>query len=891
MTQNKFCNDNVFTNEASVETFFINRLLEDLGYSDQQIIPKTSIQELRISRGSRSAPYKPDYAIQLDGTVRWVLDAKAPGEELTNYIGQCSGYCLMINQRYRNANPVRYFVLSNGFYTQLYNWDSEEVILELSFADFVDGNEKYNRFKQILSNDGIANMVSQNQQVQHHILYKKTLEEVNAAFAWCHQQIYKKDAMSQSAAFEEFVKVVFLKLLSDRKLLRAHPDIANRTVIEVPVNEVKFSKKWIEEREADTPNPLDTIQFRELLNDLEREILVGNKKRIFEPNERILLSPETIKGVVEKLEDIFLFGIDADLNGRLFETFLNATMRGKDLGQFFTPRSVVKLGAKLARMKVGVLLDNGSRYTESVLDACCGTGGFLIEVLGEMWRKVDSLNTLTLAEKDALKNEIALRKIFGVDVGREPAIARIARMNMYLHGDGGSSIFQADALDKQVRILPNDSLEIQQEKNQLRALVQQPGGFVDVVLTNPPFAKTYDRTTANEAAILDEYELAFSGEGARRTARNSLKSSLMFIERYYDLLKPGGRMITVIDDGILGGDDYRRFRQFIREKFIVRAVISLPGDAFQRSLARVKTSILILEKRRNGETGQPSVFMYPCRYVGIDDPSRQRVLPIDRENRRRAEEEIATVLTHYEAFLQGDPSVADYVVSGDRISDRMDVKSCLLKPNRNVDQWEAAGRNVIKFSELVDLVEFSENNAIDTRESDDFVTYLRVRYDGFAEAGDEILASDSTYSRLYIVSAGDIVLSNIGATYGSCAIVPAELDGCVVTNEFTIFRPKEGVDPRVIWMLLRTPEARANLLLLATGISRTRVKWENLANLILPLPDPEITERVAQAIREAEEMEQASIELRHNAREILETHLDLANNEANDILLAFKPPR
>jgi len=44
---------------------------------------------------------------------------------------------------------------------------------------------------------------------------------------------------------------------------------------------------------------------------------------------------------VRRLEHTFLFGIDVDLNGRLFETFLSATMRGKDLGQFFTPRSIV----------------------------------------------------------------------------------------------------------------------------------------------------------------------------------------------------------------------------------------------------------------------------------------------------------------------------------------------------------------------------------------------------------------------------------------------------------------------------------------------------------------------------------------------------------------------
>jgi len=45
-----------------------------------------------------------------------------------------------------------------------------------------------------------------------------------------------------------------------------------------------------------------------------------------------------------------MFGIDEDLNGRLFEAFLNATMRGKEFwASIFTPRSIVKLITRLGR--------------------------------------------------------------------------------------------------------------------------------------------------------------------------------------------------------------------------------------------------------------------------------------------------------------------------------------------------------------------------------------------------------------------------------------------------------------------------------------------------------------------------------------------------------------
>ena len=62
------------------------------------------------------------------------------------------------------------------------------------------------------------------------------------------------------------------------------------------------------------------VQFRLLVSDLEEEIRKRRKKRIFAHDEVLDLSPETIRGVVERLESLDLYSMDSDLNGRLFET-------------------------------------------------------------------------------------------------------------------------------------------------------------------------------------------------------------------------------------------------------------------------------------------------------------------------------------------------------------------------------------------------------------------------------------------------------------------------------------------------------------------------------------------------------------------------------------------
>ncbi len=892
MSKNKYCASTNLSNEASVEQFFLNRLLQDLGFKDSEIIPKTQIKSVVVSLGSKKVPYTPDYIIKLKTKPRLVIDAKSPSEPIHKYLSQCAGYCLMLNQTFKNENPVQFFLITNGVFTELYEWDSDKPLVKMNFDDFTDSNPKFKDLQRLMSRENLVAKEPMPATDMHELLKPTALESLNATFAWCHQYIYKKGNISQAAGFEEFVKLVFLKLLSDRFIRAKYPELVNLKQFNVKAEDVHFSSSWIKSRESDAQNPMDTIQFHELLEELEKAIRDGTTKRIFEANDHINLSPEIISGVVGKLEHIYLFGIEADLNGRLFERFLNATMRGKDLGQFFTPRSIVKLGTRLADIQLE------RNRCDVVLDACCGTGGFLIEALVEIWAKIDANSSLSQKQKAEMKKAIADNQLFGVDAGKEPNMSRLTRMNMHLHGDGASKIFEADVLDKELTILTNDSLEVKVEKKELAKLIGRKG-FADVVITNPPFAKTYDRKTPSEAKVLDQYELGFNLENGQKTPREGLKSSIMFLERYYDLLKTGGRMVTVIDDGILSGSDMSWVRDFIRKKFIVKAVISLPGDAFQRSQARVKTSLLYLEKKADEDDAktegamqeQGSVFMYGCIHIGLDDPARQRILPIDAINRQNAISEIKTVVELFHRFLNGDPSVRKFVVPSSRIADRMDVKSCLETPGRQIRNWTNMGLRVASLSELVEPIEPSEEDVIDTSESSESVSFLLVTYDGFARKGDEQLASDCKYPELYRVHTGQIVISHISATYGAAAVVLPEFDGCVVAKEFTILKAKAGFDPYIVWMLLRTPEVRADLLLTATGVNRTRVKWNTISSIKMPLPPADLSRELVNNLMDAQKLEQEAKKKRIDARHKLESTLKLDTAEAQFILRAFKPPK
>ncbi len=884
--RNKYCEFETLHNEADVEQNFVRRLLEDLGYSDREIRPKDSLNALTVGgmRGRRQGLYRPDFALLVDGAVRCLVEVKEPGARLDNHEWQVRAYAVLLNGENSDERPVRYYLLTNATETRVYHIDRNRPLFTIAFTAFEEGTARFDELRGLLGRNSITANIDRSGETLE--MERPSISDINAAFSWCHQHIYRKDNISQSDAFSEFVKLISLKLLSDRRIRDTYPEVLEHESFEIAANGVQFSQAWITQNEANSPNPVSEILFRRFMDDMERDIARRTRKRIFERDSRINLKPETIQGVVKKLEKLFLFGIDADLNGRLFETFLNATMRGKDLGQFFTPRSLVKLGVKLAQLKVDVPLRDGTRHTDLVLDACCGTGGFLIDVLADMWSKVDVRRDLADDRKLELKHQIANEAIVGVDIANAPILARIARLNMYLHGDGGTRIFHLNALDPQLADADTDSPETIHEKAELRRLFRNTP--FDVVITNPPFAKALDRSTPEEIRILDSYEIGRDRPN-RGAAAGSVRSVLLFLERYAQLLKPGGRMITVVDDGILSGDDYRRFRDQLRSWFLVKAVVSLPGDAFQRSNARVKTSYVVLERRVDEEQENPPVFMYPCQHVGNDDPKRQRPRAGDARLRELAEQEIEAVIRAFEDFQrgEGDPK---YSVRADRILDRLDVKNCLMSPGRQEAIWAESGQSVHHLYEMLEERTYLDEELI-TKESNEPVTVMVVRYEGVAEAGEEQNPADSSYAKLFPVRAGDIVISNIAASHGSIAVVPDELDGCVVSSEYTVLTALEGFDPIVLQLILRSPELRSDILLSSSGANRTRTRWDLIRNLKAPYPSPHVVNEIQQMTREAEEAKRLAEQLVQTARTTIQSELQLETQDANMVLVAFKPPK
>jgi type I restriction enzyme M protein len=553
-------------------------------------------------------------------------------------------------------------------------------------------------------------------------------------------------------------------------------------------------------------------------------------------------------------------------------------MRGRELGQFFTPRSVVQMMTRIAGLEVT------RTHQSKVIDACCGSGGFLIEALTVMRNLVRENVSLSEHEKEVLLGTICDKCLYGIDLGKDPPLARIARMNMYLHGDGGSRIYYADALDKDLKPTKDEDAELLDNRTELKTALANT--LFDIALTNPPFSMTKEAGNETEYAILSRYDLA-KRDATSSAIRPSLRSSLMFIERYWDLLELGGKLVTVIDDTLLASEVpvFKKARGFIRERFLIRAIISLPGDTFRRSGSRVKTSVLILEKKENESDKQPGCFGFFSHYLGVDDLTPRASESDVQEARARAKQEIDEIASGYEAYLSGKSG--PLVVPAQRLVDRLDLKHCAGEFGRMAENWRKRGVEVRQLDKIVTPI---EDVVIPSLLPDEEFTLIKVSYDGRCELEKIKKGRKIKAKKMYKVKTGQIVFSTIRATDGAIGIVPEAFDGALVSGSYTIFDAlKTPEDTAYLWAVLRSHEIRADMQSQSPGSGRYTTYWPQIGSLLIPWLPESKRKTVGERLIRSWELERQTLLEREAAMKEIED-LGVESEESKKRFKASKAP-
>lgn len=217
-----------------------------------------------------------------------------------------------------------------------------------------------------------------------------------------------------------------------------------------------------------------------------------------------------------------------DLLGAAYEYLISefADSAGKKGGEFYTPRSVVRMMVRLVEPQEGM----------RIYDPCAGSGGML--VLAKEYLDEHGLNSKNLG-------------LYGQE--SNGGVWSICKMNMLLHGIPDADIRNDDTL---------------------AAPAHTEGGELtrfDRVITNPPFSQNYER---QGLAFPERFRFGWCPEGGK-------KADLMFVQHMLSVLRPNGLIATVMPHGVLfrGGAE-RDIRTGILDEDLLDAVIGLGPNLF-----------------------------------------------------------------------------------------------------------------------------------------------------------------------------------------------------------------------------------------------------------------------------------------------------------------------
>ena len=142
----------------------------------------------------------------------------------------------------------------------------------------------------------------------------------------------------------------------------------------------------------------------------------------------------------------------------------------------------------------------------------------------------------------------------------------------------------------------------------------------------------------------------------------------------------------------------------------------------------------------------------------------------------------------------------------------------------------------------------------------------------------EVIGSEIKSTRMFCVQSGQFILSRIDARNGAFGIIPSELDGALVTNDFPVFNiERSRMDLDFLKWMVRTHDFIDMCKRASEGTTnRVRLKEDKFLNLVVPLPPLPEQRRIVARIEELTAKIEEARGLRGEAIESAETLVDSA---------------
>lgn len=381
----------------------IDLRLQNLGWVFNENDPNCNVFQEHaktIEQNKRFDGGKPDYVLYESGSDSplAVIEAKRPGVKLDKAMEQGEKYA-------RAIKAPLVFAFNDTFVTAKQ--------LEQGRPLKIDGEELQDFIDQLTAirfiNEG-AEILSAPKGINF------SREELLDIFKTTNKNLRKDGLRDGYERFSAFAEILFLKLVDESEKLSEHS--GGERTIDKRFCWSDFTKKYKDQALFDFVRDSVWERMRKEYGDIFNAPLG-------------IRNASTLQEIIEMIDPINFTATDTDVKGDAFEYFLKSVTNGnKDLGEYFTPRHIVRTMVNLVK----------PIYGEKVYDPFCGTGGFLLEAFKYLTVRADTSN-------HEIMETIKKKTIFGREI---TSTSRIAKMNMILFGDGHSNIKQMDTLKEPV---------------------------------------------------------------------------------------------------------------------------------------------------------------------------------------------------------------------------------------------------------------------------------------------------------------------------------------------------------------------------------------------------------------------------------------------------------
>lgn len=803
--------------EDDVENKFLQELFtKELGYDINKDLKWK--EAVKYQEGRKKITKFADLIIYKNEKPVMIVETKKPTESVIDNIGQVDSYSF--------AKEVRYSIITNGRKIILREYlaaNKKANIINMSIEKLhqMDYMPLINIVSKEKIDTNIENEVLDNQNNSNEITdYRRFFRSI-------HNIIRDNEKLDPASCFDEFSKILYLKMADEQ---------------------------YRHDKEKD--NYFDLNKFKnvprqepmKLINDWFEDAMKHYYSDVFEEIPELKVSLTTLEKVLIKLKNFYVKDDKMDIKGRAFEEFLPSQLRGKGLGQFFTPRKIVDFMVELADVDIN----------DIIIDFACGSGGFLIKSFAKMKEILNRLPEATFKSigttKEKFEENLKKNQIFGIDA--EPRAVRVAKMNMMLWGDGrkivrGNGLARVDWQNTPYPLSEYD------ENND--------NSGCSLILANPPFIKEKD------PEILKMYSLA---EG-----KNSVDAQTLFLERGINLLRPGGRMLIVLPEGILSNDDSIKTREFILRNAKIKAIIELPTHTFvQSGVDTINTVVLYLEKYETDlknkideitkDTNTAienistikkcdelnyNIFLASAENVGFEPNGRIFVKNGEKTDLDIIMEKYKATDIDNEKINIIDNSLKDYEIESKNMRGKHNRSDFMTLNIKNIENrldpsyylfWKNIGND---FNNFVPLSEYNitlYNNKLKLITEEDLdkeFTVCSVNKNNYYnllefseyKTGDEL--SQESQKKM-IVSKGTIVYNPYRASIGSFSVVPEEFDNCLTSGAYYNFSV-ENFDEQLLVTLFKTPIYNKYIKILSTGSVRDNFSDTYLKRILVPKLD------------------------------------------------------